>query len=90
MPPRRLPTASSPPPPSVPEYVIEDEGSDHMKSFTAQVRVGGQLYGDGHGRSKKEAEQADAETAYGDIATALGVEDDPLDKAIDEIVTSEH
>ena len=24
----------------VPEYVIEDEGPDHMKTFTAQVRVG--------------------------------------------------
>ena len=60
----------------VPEYVIEDEGPDHMKSFTAQVRVGGQLYGNGMGRSKKEAEQAAAETAYGDIATALGVADD--------------
>ncbi len=24
----------------VPEYVIQDEGPDHMKTFTAQVRVG--------------------------------------------------
>ena len=24
----------------VPEYVIEDDGPDHMKTFTAQVRVG--------------------------------------------------
>ena len=41
----------------VPEYVIEDDGPDHMKTFTAQVRVGEQLYGHGTGRSKKEAEQ---------------------------------
>jgi ribonuclease-3 len=59
----------------VPEYVIEDEGPDHMKTFTAQVRVGEELYGNGIGRSKKEAEQAAAETAYGDIATGLGVDD---------------
>ena len=52
----------------VPEYVIEDEGPDHMKTFTAQVRVGEELYGNGVGRSKKEAEQAAAETAYGEIA----------------------
>ena len=57
----------------VPEYVIEDEGPDHMKTFTAQVRVGEQLYGNGVGRSKKEAEQAAAETAYGEIARGLGV-----------------
>jgi ribonuclease-3 len=59
----------------VPEYVIQDEGPDHMKTFTAQVRVGEDLYGNGVGRSKKEAEQAAAETAYGDIATGLGVDD---------------
>jgi ribonuclease III len=70
----------------VPEYVIEDEGPDHMKTFTAQVRVGGQLYGNGLGRSKKEAEQAAAETAYGDIATTLGIEEDPLDQAIDDAI----
>ena len=59
----------------VPEYVIEDDGPDHMKTFTAQVRVGEQLYGNGLGRSKKEAEQAAAETAYSEIAARLGVED---------------
>ena len=51
----------------VPEYVIEDDGPDHMKTFTAKVRVGGALYGDGGGRSKKEAEQSAAETAYGEL-----------------------
>lgn len=51
----------------VPEYVLADEGPDHMKTFTAQVRVGEQLYGNGVGRSKKEAEQAAAETAYGEL-----------------------
>ena len=59
----------------VPEYVIEDEGPDHMKTFTAQVRVADQLYGNGIGRSKKEAEQAAAETAYGEIAGRLGIAD---------------
>ncbi|NYG58173.1 ribonuclease-3 [Nocardioides daedukensis] len=54
----------------VPEYVIEASGPDHMKSFTAQVRVGEALYGHGVGRSKKEAEQQAAETAYGEIDEA--------------------
>jgi ribonuclease-3 len=51
----------------VPDYVIADAGPDHMKTFTAQVKVGERLYGNGVGRSKKEAEQAAAETAYGEI-----------------------
>ena len=59
----------------VPEYVIEDEGPDHEKTFTAQVRVGESLYGHGTGRSKKEAEQQAAETAYTAIAATHG---DPL------------
>ncbi len=59
----------------VPEYVIEDDGPDHLKTFKAQVRVGESLYGNGVGRSKKEAEQAAAETAYSEIAGALGVVD---------------
>ncbi len=67
----------------VPEYVIEDEGPDHMKTFTAQVRVADRLYGNGIGHSKKEAEQAAAETAYGDIAAGLGVSD-PIDAAVEQ------
>ena len=59
----------------VPEYVIESDGPDHMKSFTAQVRVGGSLYGHGVGRSKKEAEQQAAETAYGEIVAERSADD---------------
>jgi len=55
----------------VPEYVLADDGPDHMKTFTAQVRVGEQLYGHGVGRSKKEAEQQAAETAYREIDESL-------------------
>jgi ribonuclease-3 len=57
----------------VPEYVIEDEGPDHEKTFTAQVQVGDQRYGHGTGRSKKEAEQQAAETAYRAIVQEHGV-----------------
>jgi ribonuclease-3 len=61
----------------VPEYVIEATGPDHMKSFTAQVRVADQLYGHGLGRSKKEAEQQAAETAYREIVDAARSDDLP-------------
>ena len=59
----------------VPEYVIEDDGPDHMKTFTAQVRVCDQLYGHGVGRSKKEAEQLAARTAYSEIVRTVAPED---------------
>lgn len=59
----------------VPEYVIEDEGPDHEKVFTARVRVGDDLYGHGVGRSKKEAEQQAAQTAYQSLTAAVALED---------------
>jgi ribonuclease III len=48
----------------VPEYVLSDEGPDHEKFFTAVVLVGGHEYGSGTGRSKKEAEQEAASSAW--------------------------
>jgi ribonuclease-3 len=56
----------------VPEYLIEDSGPDHAKTFTARVLVGGDSYGHGTGRSKKEAEQQAAETAYREIVAKIG------------------
>ena len=56
----------------VPEYLIEQAGPDHQKTFTARVRVGAEIYGSGSGRSKKEAEQQAAETAYETIRAATG------------------
>jgi ribonuclease-3 len=48
----------------VPEYVVAESGPDHEKTFTARARVGGVDYGNGSGRSKKEAEQQAAEAAW--------------------------
>ncbi len=61
----------------VPEYVIEDAGPDHMKTFTAQVRVAERLHGHGVGRSKKEAEQQAAESAYRTLSSELPLAVDP-------------
>jgi ribonuclease III len=49
---------------SVPQYRVTEEGPDHAKRFTATVFLGGQAYGAGSGRSKKEAEQRAARGAY--------------------------
>ncbi|MFG1672759.1 ribonuclease III [Micromonospora sp. NPDC049282] len=48
----------------VPEYRIEGTGPDHLKTFTAWVVVAGNRYGGADGRSKKEAEQRAAESAW--------------------------
>ncbi|MEY9213558.1 ribonuclease III [Thermobifida halotolerans] len=54
----------------VPEYQVEESGPDHQKTFRATVRVAGRTYGLGEGRSKKEAEQQAAESAWKAIRAA--------------------
>ena len=44
-------------------HVIDESGPDHMKLFTVEVRLNGDFYGKGIGKSKKEAEQAAAMSA---------------------------
>ncbi|MFD0905073.1 ribonuclease III [Actinomadura sediminis] len=64
----------------VPEYHVEESGPDHQKTFRASVRVGGETYGSGEGRSKKEAEQHAAEAAWNAIR-ALAAEREGGEKA---------
>jgi ribonuclease-3 len=61
----------------VPEYVVSETGPDHEKVFTATVQVAGESYGEGSGRSKKEAEQEAAATAWRHLRSQLPDEDDP-------------
>ena len=59
-----------------PRYVVRSEGPDHEKHFYATVMVRDEPYGEGEGRSKKQAEQAAAWVAFsrlqesGDAGTA--------------------
>ena len=48
----------------LPRYQVRDEGPDHSKHFFAAVFLGDEEYGEGEGRSKKEAEQAAAWVAW--------------------------
>jgi ribonuclease-3 len=48
----------------VPEYAMSSRGPDHEKTFTAAATVAGESFAASTGRSKKEAEQAAAETAW--------------------------
>jgi ribonuclease III len=54
-----------------PEYHVEESGPDHQKSFRAYVRIGTETYGEGEGKSKKEAEQQAAEAAWNAISERL-------------------
>jgi ribonuclease III len=55
----------------VPEYLVSETGPDHEKVFTAIVQVSGEAYGEGSGRSKKEAEQEAAATAWRHLRAQL-------------------
>jgi ribonuclease III len=51
----------------LPSYRVVSSGPDHDKRFRASVYVDQELYGEGRGRSKKEAEQNAANEALGRI-----------------------
>ena len=48
----------------LPEYVVTETGPDHDKSFTANALVGGEVIATGEGKSKRDAEQSAARSAY--------------------------
>ena len=48
----------------LPRYQVKAEGPDHSKRFFATVTIRGTGYGEGQGRSKKQAEQAAARAAW--------------------------
>lgn len=55
----------------VPEYAVEESGPDHQKMFLARAVVAGTVYGEGSGRSKKEAEQEAAAAAWRRLQATL-------------------
>ncbi len=48
----------------LPRYQLRADGPDHSKRFYATVTLRGEPYGQGEGRSKKQAEQAAARAAW--------------------------
>ena len=66
----------------VPEYEMHSEGPDHSKVFTARAVVAGRRFEACTGRSKKEAEQAAAESAWRAIVDGdAGQPRGPLDSS---------
>ena len=62
-----------------PEYLVDESGPDHQKSFRAVAKVGGQVWGEGEGRTKKEAEQQAAEAAWTAISARVSAAADEAD-----------
>jgi len=58
-------------------YDIADSGPEHDKTFNATARVGGKVWGEGVGRSKKQAEQIAARTAYAALVAEHGEPEPP-------------
>jgi len=54
-----------------PSYLVEDDGPDHAKTFTAAVVLSGTEYGRGAGRTKKAAEQEAAEAAWRSLSDTV-------------------
>lgn len=52
-----------------PDYQVEESGPDHAKAFRASAIIAAESWGEGVGRSKKEAEQQAAEAAYRAVST---------------------
>jgi ribonuclease-3 len=62
---------------SYPRYnVVQKSGPDHDRTFHVKVVIEKREYGEGAGKNKKEAEQAAAEQAYGELGGAAPQPDD--------------
>ncbi|GAB3552089.1 ribonuclease III [Actinopolyspora lacussalsi] len=55
----------------VPDYRIDEQGPDHRKEFSAYAVVNGEVLGQGDGRTKKDAEQKAAQTAWRTLSDQL-------------------
>jgi ribonuclease-3 len=60
-------------------HTLSATGPDHQKEFTVEVRLGGEVYGQGIGPSKQAAEQAAAEAALKKAGQPSPLRDAPRD-----------
>lgn len=59
----------------LPRYEVVGAGPDHAKQFSATVFVRGDPCGSGQGRSKKQAEQGAARTAWARLSERVAADD---------------
>ncbi len=67
----------------VPEYEVEQSGPDHDKVFVAKILLVDGYYGEGSGKSKKEAEQVAAENAWALISAERARGEAPIATQVD-------
>jgi len=67
----------------LPRYALSEEGPEHEKQFRAVVRLGGEPWGDGAGRTKKEAEQGAARLAFEALSALIDDAAEHMDDADD-------
>lgn len=65
----------------LPHYVLTEDGPDHDKRFFATVMLDGRDIGTGVGRSKKQAQQAAAESAWVALSGNDDVSEDELTRS---------
>jgi len=63
----------------LPRYELTEAGPEHEKVFSAVVRLGGDQWGAGEGRTKKEAEQAAARAATEQLSGRSSTDDESDD-----------
>jgi ribonuclease-3 len=61
---------------NLPVYTVRDAGPDHAKTFDAVVHVARRPRGRGHGRSKKQAEQAAARAAWMELVDESALDEE--------------
>ena len=69
----------------VPEYTVSWEGPDHMRVYTAECKIGGEVVGTGHGKNRKSAESSAAAAALERLSGAEQDKKTPSAKAQDPI-----
>ncbi|MGB6057356.1 MAG: ribonuclease III [Microthrixaceae bacterium] len=67
----------------LPNYVLSDDGPEHDKQFVARVLLRDEEWGNGVGRTKKEAEQAAAHHAYLNLEKFNATGDAPGNRKLD-------
>lgn len=73
-----------------PQYVVNAEGPDHARLFTAHVVVADEVRGTGTGTAKKIAEQEAAEAAYTALAPLAADQADQAGRAASDGFADEH
>jgi len=69
---------------------VSERGPDHAKEFTVEVVIGGQVFGQGEGRSKRDAEEAAARAALARLEGLEEIRPEAVPRAKDVVTDERH